>query len=257
LGRSDAPGGLGFKAALTTDQKIERLRNVIRRARLRKRTRTGFVRRYALWVRIHSRSVWAWFVCGIWLAVGFVYALAQEEWSATRALYFSVSSLPAAARMPAPFLDVARRGPTKVRRSTAGLQGIPKESRNWQYWFVAVWCLFGVPIFGRGLGEFAHLLVQETSEAESVANDWGKHGAEDWDAAVGALRQHMMHLADERLGDRLTREQFLVSQLILSGLLSHDLLEIVHDRFRAIDKDGDGEVTREEFLRHGGHAEEA
>ena len=46
----------------------------------------------------------------------------------TGAIYFAVSSL-----------------------STAGLQGIPLASKDWQYAFVGFWCLVGVPLFAAGI----------------------------------------------------------------------------------------------------------
>ena len=51
-------------------------------------------------------------------------------------------------------------------------------------------------------------------------------------------------------GDSLTREQFLVSQLLLSGATSHDIVDIIYDRFRTINTDDDDAITREEFLAH-------
>ena len=51
-------------------------------------------------------------------------------------------------------------------------------------------------------------------------------------------------------GDSLTREQFLVSQLLLSGATSHDVVDIIYDRYRTINTDNDGAITREEFLAH-------
>ena len=51
-------------------------------------------------------------------------------------------------------------------------------------------------------------------------------------------------------GDSLTREQFLVSQLLLSGATSHDVVDIIYDRYRTINTDNDDAITREEFLHH-------
>ena len=140
----------------------------------------------------------------------------------TGAIYFAVSSL-----------------------STAGLQGIPLASKDWQYAFVGFWCLVGVPLFAAGVGELAGLFVKEDCEAESRAQDWGSYGESDWHAAVGALRRHI-----DLTGDSLTREQFLLSQLLLSGAASHDVVDIIYDRYRTINTDNDDAITREEFLHH-------
>ena len=51
-------------------------------------------------------------------------------------------------------------------------------------------------------------------------------------------------------GDSLTREQFLLSQLLLSGAASHDVVDIIYDRYRTINTDNDDAITREEFLHH-------
>jgi hypothetical protein len=51
-------------------------------------------------------------------------------------------------------------------------------------------------------------------------------------------------------GDSLTREQFLLSQLLLSGAASHDVVDIIYDRYRTINTDNDDAITREEFLAH-------
>ena len=120
-----------------------------------------------LWLRIHRQKLSVWAACISWLGVGAVYALISEKWSPTRAIYFAVSSL-----------------------STAGLQGIPLASKDWQYAFVGVWCLVGVPLFAAGVGELAGLFVREDCEVEARAQEWGSYGESDWDAAVGAPAPH-------------------------------------------------------------------
>ena len=99
--------------------------------------------------------------------------------------------------------------------------------------------------FHTGVGELAGLFVKEDCEAESRAQDWGSYGESDWHAAVGALRRHI-----DLTGDSLTREQFLLSQLLLSGAASHDVVDIIYDRYRTINTDNDDAITREEFLHH-------
>ena len=89
------------------------------------------------------------------------------------------------------------------------------------------------------------MFVKEDCEAESRAQDWGSYGESDWHAAVGALRRHI-----DLTGDSLTREQFLLSQLLLSGAASHDVVDIIYDRYRTINTDNDDAITREEFLHH-------
>ena len=102
-----------------------------------------------------------------------------------------------------------------------------------------------MPLFAAGVGELAGLFVKEDCEAESRAQDWGSYGASAWHAAVGALRRHI-----DLTGDSLTREQFLLSQLLLSGAASHDVVDIIYDRFRTINTDDDDALSREEFLEH-------
>ena len=58
--------------------------------------------------------------------------------------------------------------------STAGLQGIPLASKDWQY-AVGVWCLVGVPLFAAGVGELAGLFVREDCESRR-AQEWGRMG---------------------------------------------------------------------------------
>ena len=89
------------------------------------------------------------------------------------------------------------------------------------------------------------MFVREDCEVEARAQEWGSYGESDWDAAVGALRRHI-----DLTGDSLTREQFLVSQLLLSGATSHDVVDIIYDRFRTINTDDDDAITRGEFLAH-------
>ena len=150
---------------LPDKEKILRLKRVVWRAKLGKMGRGNFVRRVKLFLRIHRRKLSIWAANVVWLGVGVVYAIAKERWSVTRGIYFAVSSL-----------------------STAGLQGIPLASKDWQYAFVGVWCLVGVPLFAAGVGELAGLFVREDCEVEARAQEWGSYGESDWDAAVGALR---------------------------------------------------------------------
>ena len=89
------------------------------------------------------------------------------------------------------------------------------------------------------------MFVREDCEVEARAQEGGSYGGGDWDAAVGALRRHI-----DLTGDSLTREQFLVSQLLLSGATSHDVVDIIYDRFRTINTDDDDAISREEFLEH-------
>ena len=207
---------------LPTKEKVLRLKRVVWRAKLGRHGRANAFQRVKLWLRIHRQKLSVLAANFVWLGVGVVYAIAKERWSPTRAIYFAVSSL-----------------------STAGLQGIPLASKDWQYAFVGVWCLVGVPLFAAGVGELAGLFVREDCEVEARAQEWGSYGESDWDAAVGALRRHI-----DLTGDSLTREQFLVSQLLLSGATSHDVVDIIYDRFRTINTDDDDAITREEFLAH-------
>ena len=207
---------------LPDKEKILRLKRVVWRAKLGKMGRGNALRRVKLFLRIHRRKLSIWAANIVWLGVGVVYAIAKERWSLTRGIYFAVSSL-----------------------STAGLQGIPLASKDWQYAFVGFWCLVGVPLFAAGVGELAGLFVREDCEVEARAQDWGSYGESDWHAAVGALRRHI-----DLTGDSLTREQFLLSQLLLSGAASHDVVDIIYDRYRTINTDNDDAITREEFLHH-------
>ena len=98
-------------------EKILRLKRVVWRAKLGRHGRANAFQRVKLWLRIHRQKLSVLAANFVWLGVGVVYAIAKERWSPTRAIYFAVSSL-----------------------STAGLQGIPLASKDWQYAFVGVWC---------------------------------------------------------------------------------------------------------------------
>ena len=196
---------------LPDKEKILRLKRVVWRAKLGRHGRANAFQRVKLWLRIHRQKLSVWAACIVWLGVGVVYAIAKERWSPTRAIYFAVSSL-----------------------STAGLQGIPLASKDWQYAFVGVWCLVGVPLFAAGVGELAGLFVREDCEVEARAQEWGSSGratgmpqlgrsvatrAEISGAIYASFDFHAGRHID-LTGDSLTREQFLVSQLLLSGAAS-------------------------------------
>ena len=150
---------------LPTKEKVLRLKRVVWRAKLGRHGRANAFQRVSCGCGSTGRSC----RCGLRVSCGSASASCmrsqKERWSATRAIYFAVSSL-----------------------STAGLQGIPLASKDWQYAFVGVWCLVGVPLFAAGVGELAGLFVREDCEVEARAQEWGSYGESDWDAAVGALR---------------------------------------------------------------------
>ena len=78
---------------LPDKEKILRLKRVVWRAKLGKMGRGNAFRRVKLFLRIHRRKLSIWAANIVWLGVGAVYAIAKERWSATRAIYFAVSSL--------------------------------------------------------------------------------------------------------------------------------------------------------------------
>ena len=210
-----APSRLGNAA------KIARLERVVRRSKLRLR-RTARAR-LRVWLRLHSDDARAWALLATWLLLGTAYGLVFERWSGTRSFYFAVCAL-----------------------STAGLQGIDPESEAWQFLLVGAWLLAGVPIFAHGVGTVARLLLRESSDAEVRARSWGNFGEGDWDDTVALLSEYVAVAPG-----RLSREQFILSELLRSGSVSGDLVDIILDKFSRFDTDGDATLTKAEYVAFG------
>ena len=98
------------------------------------------------------------------------------------------------------------------------------------------------------VGALARLLLREKSEAEARARDWGAFTSADWDANTATLRTYLGDDAD--LERRVSCEQFLLCELLRSGSVSGDLVEIILDKFHRFDADGDRYLTKAEFLAH-------
>ncbi|KAK7235526.1 hypothetical protein SO694_00069187 [Aureococcus anophagefferens] len=200
---------------------IARLERIVRRSKLRLR-RTARAR-LRVWLRLHGDDARAWALLATWLLLGTAYGLVFERWSGTRSFYFAVCAL-----------------------STAGLQGIDPESEAWQFLVVGAWLLAGVPIFAHGVGTVARLLLRESSDAEVRARSWGNFGEGDWDDTVALLSEYVA--VDP---GRLSREQFILSELLRSGSVSGDLVDIILDKFSRFDTDGDATLTKAEYVAFG------
>ena len=210
-----APSRLGNAA------KIARLERIVRRSKLRLR-RTARAR-LRVWLRLHADDARAWALLATWLLLGTAYGLVFERWSGTRSFYFAVCAL-----------------------STAGLQGIDPESEAWQFLVVGAWLLAGVPIFAHGVGTVARLLLRESSDAEVRARSWGNFGEGDWDDTVALLSEYVAVAPG-----RISREQFILSELLRSGSVSGDLVDIILDKFSRFDTDGDATLTKAEYVAFG------
>ena len=210
-----APSRLGNAA------KIARLERIVRRTKLRLR-RTARAR-LRVWLRLHSDDARAWALLATWLLLGTAYGLVFERWSGTRSFYFAVCAL-----------------------STAGLQGIDPDSEAWQFLLVGAWLLAGVPIFAHGVGTVARLLLRESSDAEVRARSWGNFGEGDWDDTVALLSEYVAVAPG-----RISREQFILSELLRSGSVSGDLVDIILDKFSRFDTDGDATLTKAEYVAFG------
>merc|ERR1719359_380353 len=84
----------------------------------------------------------------LWVGVGVVFGMVDQKWGFVRSLYFSVAAM-STAGLPAP----------AIRGDGTGL------GDDFSAYFVAVFCLLGVPLFGVAMGLVANIFVDSLVQA--------------------------------------------------------------------------------------------
>ena len=161
-----------------------------------------------------QRSTGVFFLLLAVLLTGFTFAVLHEKKDPITALYFAITAL-----------------------STGGLMAPADHAVS--LWFTGAWCIIGVPVFGYALGQLAEqfLVVRvESAVRQSSVRVWSNA---DFDAADALMTRD----------GRIDWGEFLELELITSGTVDPDVLRRLKKRFRELDLDGDGHLTRDEIVR--------
>ncbi|KAH8047479.1 spermidine synthase [Aureococcus anophagefferens] len=103
----------------------------------------------------------AFFALWVWVGFGTIFGMVSQKWTFVRSVYFSVAAM-----------------------STAGLQA-PNTLGDGDMddsvaWFVSIFCVFGIPIFGVAVGSGANLVLGYILEAKPI-----KQGNVDMETVEG------------------------------------------------------------------------
>ncbi|GAB5353568.1 hypothetical protein AAMO2058_000046800 [Amorphochlora amoebiformis] len=155
----------------------------------------------------------------LWILAGIVYGLVREEWNLARSVYFAITSL-----------------------STGGLQGpsVDGDNETFNNWFVALWVMTGVPLFGIFMGLFAGVLVEAYVKQQLSDKIHKQVKNEDMQ-----LTAQLNSFNDD---DEITRAEYLVFSLIRSGLVTEEIIAETKKRFAMLDIDKGGTISREEMM---------
>lgn len=183
-----------------------------------------------------------WFV---WIVAMITFSLCTVKWNFSEALYFAVSSL-----------------------STGGLWAIPSDSPEWYFGigtlFLSVLCSLcycshisvlrhiispvgvfaatGIPLMALAMANIASMVITvgDPDEAEKIIA-----------AKVTCEELHMMQKFDLDDGDgEISRAEYILLCAVRLGALSPELIDKINDRFKKLDKSGDGALSYAEILEH-------
>ena len=162
-----------MKSIETQRRQLERLET-----KLRGRIARGWCRKLKLQVLLHADlyKTAAWFIFVVAVGVGFGQSIGHSQ--SLSQILSRAPSLLVSSFNHLPFLGLSAQDFTFTEAvyfaitslSTAGLKGISEDSPQWQYLFVGVWCLIGVPAFGQMLGVVVATIDEAQQEAEMDDN---------------------------------------------------------------------------------------
>ena len=156
----------------------------------------------------------------VWIAAGVLFAMASKfSQDAVEALYFSITAL-----------------------STAGLLGIPVDSPNWHYIFVALFCLTGVPIFAAVQGEIAEKLLAEQHRRQTKKLIFQPLTRDEWKAMLLLIRGH------HHENQVIRRDQFLAVLLLRSGIIDRETVDGIYEVWDKKNIDKSPTISYPEFL---------
>ena len=152
----------------------------------------------------------------LWAFVGVAFCLLTEKWSFVDSLYFSVGAM-----------------------STGGFLNIAENSANWEFFFVAIYVIVGVPVMAIACGLLAHQVANYglTEKLEDKIN-----------AQITEDELEMMKLLNIDDGDgSIDGTEFTLLVLVRIGALNPDLISVLYDRFKDLDVNNEGKITYEDL----------
>ncbi|KAK7250291.1 spermidine synthase [Aureococcus anophagefferens] len=161
----------------------------------------------------------AFFALWVWVGFGTIFGMVSQKWTFVRSVYFSVAAM-----------------------STAGLQA-PNTLGDGDMddsvaWFVSIFCVFGIPIFGVAVGSGANLVLGYILEAKPIKQ-------------VLLTKDDFDNVKDLIASDHvLDFGEFVILELIRQGNVDMETVEGLRDAFEKIDVNGDGTLDRAEVHRY-------
>ena len=161
----------------------------------------------------------AFFALWVWVGFGTIFGMVSQKWTFVRSVYFSVAAM-----------------------STAGLQA-PNTRGDGDMddsvaWFVSIFCVFGIPIFGVAVGSGANLVLGYILEAKPIKQ-------------VPLTKDDFDNVKDLIASDHvLDFGEFVILELIRQGNVDMETVEGLRDAFEKIDVNGDGTLDRAEVHRY-------
>lgn len=156
----------------------------------------------------------------VWVGVGVVFGMVDQGWGFVRSLYFSVAAM-----------------------STAGLQA-PNirgdgngNGDDFSAYFVALFCLLGVPLFGVAMGLIANVFVDSLVQARvSLQQDLSD---EEFNRVAG------LSIDD----GTVQFGEFFILELLRQGKVDMDGVHAIKRAYDQIDANGDGTLSAHEVRR--------
>ena len=156
----------------------------------------------------------------VWVGVGVVFGMVDQGWGLVRSLYFSVAAM-----------------------STAGLQA-PNirgdgngNGDDFSAYFVALFCLLGVPLFGVAMGLIANIFVDSLVQARvSLQQDLSD---EEFNRVAG------LSIDD----GTVQFGEFFILELLRQGKVDMDGVHAIKRAYDQIDANGDGTLSAHEVRR--------
>ena len=147
----------------------------------------------------------------VWVGVGVVFGMVDQGWGFVRSLYFSVAAM-STAGLQAP----------NIRGDGSGL------GDDFSAYFVALFCLLGVPLFGVAMGLIANIFVDSLVQARvSLQQDLSD---EEFNRVAG------LSIDD----GTVQFGEFFILELLRRGKVDMDGVHAIKRAYDQIDANGDG-----------------
>jgi len=155
----------------------------------------------------------------LWILMGIIFGMASQKWTFVRSLYFAVAAM-----------------------STAGLQAVDVRGSDGNIddsvaWFVAIFCVVGVPIFGLAVGIAANTFVSKLVQGRrQLPPDLSE---EDFN-----------EVANLSVDDNIVEfGEFFILEMLRRGTVKKADIDAVKLAYDVIDVDNSGTLTPREVRR--------